>query len=143
MCSCFRFVSSYRLAKKAAVLRLPQCPPGMQARISGVPWTATTISYSSTGNDIEISGADSLGRTIDLRIKKFKTTGIFTLQQGTDSAFYYPLVTPAYVTAGAIAIQSVNDTAIIGTFSFTLEDPYAFGSGSMVISGGTFNWNYN
>jgi hypothetical protein len=117
----------------------PVIARGMHAKINGVAWAATYISYISAGNYIDVSGYDSAtGKTVDLRIGNFKTRGTFNIPQANDSAFYASdygvLLTPLVATSGTIAIQAVNDTAVGGSFSFT--------AGSITVTEGTFNSNY-
>ena len=118
----------------------PVITRGMSAKINGVLWTAdtNTMSYFSFGNYLEITGYDTSGRTIDLRINAFKNRGTFIVPQANDSIFYATdygvLATPSVASSGSISVQAVNDTAVGGTFSFT--------AGGITVTEGTFNWNY-
>jgi len=121
----------------------PVIPAGIFATINGVKFTASQTSTSSiTGgslNSIEITGYDSTGKTIDLRINNFMTRGTYNIPQVNDSAFYSTdygaLVSPIAATSGTISIEAVNDTAVGGTFSYN--------AAGTIVTSGTFYVNYN
>jgi len=127
--------------KKSSPAPDPVIPRGIFAKINGVAWAAdpTTLSNITLGNYVEITGYDSSGKTIDMRINNFKTRGTYTIPQANDSAFYATdfgaLASPIAATTGTIVIQAETDTSVGGTFSFT--------AGSTVITSGTFNVNTN
>jgi len=121
----------------------PVLPAGIFAKINGVPWTGQQMSISSisgtgTGDFVEITGYDSTGKTIDLRILNFMKKGTFSVPQANDSIFYSidygALSTPQVAKSGSISIEIVNDTAVGGTFSFTTD--------SVTVTEGTFKGNY-
>jgi hypothetical protein len=120
----------------------PVFPAGMHAKINGEPWTGTYLSYvSDLGGslaNIDFSGYDSTGRTIDFRVNNFKTRGTYTIPQRNDSAFYTTDFNTfnsfVVATSGTISIQAVNDSMIGGTFSFT--------AGNISVTEGTFYVNY-
>ena len=123
----------------------PVIARGVSAKINGVLWTTNVTSVTSitgigsTENYVDITAYDTAGRTIDLRINNFKTRGTFHVPQANDSAFYSTdygaLISPSAATSGTIAIQIVNDTAVGGTFSFTVP-------GGITVTEGTFNVNF-
>jgi hypothetical protein len=129
--------------KKSNTTPDPVISRGMSAKINGIPWVASSVSYSSfTGvgsNYIEFYGYDSTGKTVELRLNNFRSRGTFHIPQPNDSAFYSIdygfMANPLIAASGIVSIQSLTDTSVGGTFSFM--------SDTIAVSEGSFNVNYN
>ena len=120
----------------------PIIPMGITAKINGANWAAQYISHISTtgsANYIELSGYDSTGRSVMLRVNNFKNRGTYNIPNANDSAFYSTdyntFATFLTATTGQVVIQSVTDSTVGGIFSYT--------AGSVTVTEGIFNVRYD